>query len=296
MVKTVEIVKNTPVSSLGESPVWHPLEKVLYWIDITGGKLHRYNPEDEKCKTFDMGCMIGSVVPAHNKYSLIVAFEKGIYGYTLNGKLEKLSEYPVQEMENNRFNDGKCDPAGRLWIGTMNKEVIKEAGNLYSFDGNNLKLKQSGITISNGIAWSNDNKIMYYIDTFEYTIYKYDFDNITGSISNRQTAIMVPKQYGAPDGMTIDSDGMLWVAHWGGSAIRCWNPDSGKMIHNIDIPAPHVTSCTFGGKNLNTLYITSAREGLSKMQLNNFPKSGSVFKIKLNFKGSSSHYFKEPNK
>ena len=167
MAHIVEVVKNTPISNLGESPIWHPEEKVLYWVDITGGKLHRCNVKTKESQTFEMGCMIGTVVPANEKYAVLVALETGIYGLTSKGKLDKLSSFPENELQNNRFNDGKCDSAGRLWIGTMNKKVVRDAGNLYSFDGNKLSLKHSGITISNGMAWSNDSRIMYYIDTFE---------------------------------------------------------------------------------------------------------------------------------
>lgn len=291
MVNIVEGIKNTPLSLLGESPVWHPLEKVLYWVDITGEKLHRYNFEKEETETFEMGCMIGCVVPATKNYSVIVALETGIFGRTASGAFDKLSSYPSGELDANRFNDGKCDSAGRLWLGTMNKNVVKKAGNLYAFDGNNPLLKQTGITISNGMEWSKDGRTMYYIDTFDYTVYKYDFDLLTGSISNRRTAIKVAEKYGAPDGMTIDSRGMLWIAHWGGSAVRCWNPETGKMIQKIRVPAPHVTSCTFGGKNMDTLFITSAIEGLSEIQMKDFPLSGSVFKIKLDVEGTFNYCY-----
>ncbi|MEN8123183.1 MAG: SMP-30/gluconolactonase/LRE family protein [Bacteroidota bacterium] len=292
MAYKVKKVKNTPLSILAESPVWHPEEKVLYWVDIVGGKLFSYDPRKEETRTVKLGSMVGAVVPASGEYSVIVALETGVFGLTLNEELKKLSNYPENEIKDNRFNDGKCDPAGRFWIGTMNKNVIEKAGNLYVFNGNNLELKQPEVTISNGIAWSIDHKTMYYIDTAEYAVFAYDFDYLSGVISNRRIAIKIPEDAGAPDGMTIDSNGMLWVAHWGGFAVRCWDPGTGKIVDEIDIPAPHVTSCTFGGENLNTLYITTASEGLSEAQIQQYPLSGAIFKVELNVKGVSNYLFK----
>ncbi len=291
MGQKVEVVKNTPAAILGEGAVWHPIEKVLYWVDITGEKLHCYDPVKNENKTYPMGSMIGTVVPAIGKFSVVVALESGIHGVSGEGVLQKLTGYP-KEMQNNRFNDGKCDPAGRFWVGTMNKNVVKDAGNLYAFDGHELTVKQANVTISNGIIWSTDGQTMYYIDTPEFAIFAYDFDLETGNLSNRRVAVKIPNQLGAPDGMTIDSEGMLWVAHWGGKAVICWNPESGEQIQRIEIPAPHVTSCAFGDENLQTLYITTAREGMTDQQLQQYPLSGSLFKIQLDEQGSKAGIFK----
>lgn len=291
MTSLTEVVNNTPVSLLGESPIWHPTEATLYWIDITGKKLYRYNLQEEVSQTFNMEWMIGAVVPASGRYSVIVAMENGIHGITSDDKLEQLTGYPGNEINNNRFNDGKCDPLGRFWVGTMNKELVSEAGNLYAFDGKLLELKQSGVTISNGIAWSADALTMYYIDTFEYAVFAYDYVSSTGNIFNRRIAVKIPFDAGAPDGMTIDSNGMLWVAHWGGFAVRCWNPGTGEMVEEVYVPVPNVTSCTFGNQDLKTLYVTTAKEGLSKRQYQDYPLSGSIFKISMKAKGIHHYLF-----
>jgi sugar lactone lactonase YvrE len=287
----VEIVENTPLSQLGEGIIWHPVRQVWYWVDITGQQLHRYDPVTRQTVSIMLESMIGTVVPATGQFQVLVAMETGIYGMDEKAMFRKVSDYPLGEHQDNRFNDGKCDPAGRFWMGTMNKQVQKAAGNLYVFDGRSLMRKEHGVTISNGLAWSNDRSTMYYTDTYEYAIYAYDFDLESGEIGNRRVAIQVPEKEGAPDGMTIDEEGMLWVAHWGGGAVIRWNPLTGEVVQKIELPAPHITSCAFGGVDHQTLFITSAREGLSTAELENYPLSGSLFRVHTDCKGAAVNLF-----
>ncbi|MFV0505125.1 MAG: SMP-30/gluconolactonase/LRE family protein [Bacteroidales bacterium] len=288
----LELVANTPKARLGEGAVWHPVEQVLYWVDITEGKLHCYNPANEENQTFSMGSMIGTVVPAKGRFNVLVALETGIYGRALDGEMFKLADYP-REVANNRFNDGKCDPKGRFWVGTMNKKVIDGAGALYLFDGHQLAIKRSGMTIPNGVVWSSDGQTMYHVDTAESAVFAYDFNLESGALSRRRIAIKVPQELGVPDGMSIDSADMLWIAHWGGKAVVQWNPLTGEKGRVIDVPAPHVTSCAFGGENLKTLYITTAQEGLTDKQLREYPLSGSLFKIPIDVEGTYSGIYGE---
>ncbi len=286
MPQKVKPVTNTPIAILGEGSIWHPTENILYWIDITGEKLHKYDPEKGENKTLEMGSMIGTVVPSTGKYSAVVALESGIFGITPDGEKKLLSEYPQNELSNNRFNDGKCDPAGRFWIGTMSKDEIKGAGNLYSFAGKKLRVKQPNVTISNGIVWSADAKTMYYIDTPEMAVFAYDFNKETGNISNRRIAFMIPESLGYPDGMSIDEEDMLWIAMWNGAAVVRFNPGTGEMLEKIDVPALNVTSCAFGGKELKTLYITTAKQGMTAKQFVQYPLSGSLFVVECDVKGT----------
>jgi sugar lactone lactonase YvrE len=289
MTAIVKPVTNTPRAILGEGSIWHPAENVLYWIDITGEKLHRYDPEKEENQTVDMGSMIGTVVPSEGKYSVVVALETGIFGIGKNGEKELLHEYPDAEPSDNRFNDGKCDPAGRFWIGTMSKKETKGAGNLYSFNGKELRLKQPDVTISNGIVWSADTKTMYYIDTPEMAVFAYDFNKESGEISNRRIAFKVPETLGYPDGMSIDEEDMLWIALWNGAAVIRFNPATGEVLEKIELPALNVTSCAFGGEELKTLYITTAKQGMTEKQLEQYPLAGSLFVVECEVKGTPAN-------
>ena len=145
------------------------------------------------------------------------------------------------------------------------------------------------------MAWSPDHKWFYFIDTAEYVVYRYAYDVETGDISNKEVLFEIPKSYGGADGMCIDAEGMLWIAHWGGSCVRRWDPTSAEVIEIVEVNAPHVTSCCFGGKNLNTLYITTARSGMTKEQLKNAPLSGGLFTHKSKVSGIANSYFKNKN-
>ncbi|MBB3057638.1 sugar lactone lactonase YvrE [Mucilaginibacter gotjawali] len=168
-----------------------------------------------------------------------------------------------------------------------------EKGSFYVLDTNHsVTKKMSNVSISNGMAWSADHKIFYYIDTPTFTVVAYDFDKKTAEISNKRIIINIPKEDGSPDGMTIDSGGMLWIAHWDGWQITRWNPDTGKKLLSIPLPAARITSCAFGGDNLEDLYITSAKIGLNNDQLASQPLAGSLFVIKnIGYKGLPAFQF-----
>ncbi len=267
-------------SELGEGPLWHPNEKLLYWVDITPGLLNCFDPQSGLSQQWEMGSMIGTVVIDYPR-GLLVALESGIHHFSTHEGLKKLVDFPEAPHCGNRFNDGKSDPSGRLWIGTMNKKVRHQAGSLYCLDGKTFIKKLSGLTISNGMAWSDDQSKFYFTDTADQAVKVFDFDNQIGSISSGKVIVEIPETMGAPDGMTIDHEGKLWIALWGGNCVSRWSPETGKLLEKIELPAPHVTSCAFGGDNMQTLYITTAREGLTDSQLNEFPLSGGVFYYNL---------------
>jgi sugar lactone lactonase YvrE len=197
-----------------------------------------------------------------------------------NGEV-KLMYHPEVHLPENRFNDGKCDPAGRFWVGSMALSEKAGAGSLYMIEKDLMhSVKIAGVTISNGMAWSPDHRIFYYIDTPTFEVLAYDYDIITGNIRNKRVAIRIPKKEGFPDGMTIDKEGMLWIAHWEGWQVTRWNPHSGKMLLSIALPASKITSCTFGGNDLQDLYVTSAGIGLTEKQRGEQPLAGSLFIIK----------------
>ncbi|MDR1595281.1 MAG: SMP-30/gluconolactonase/LRE family protein [Prevotellaceae bacterium] len=279
-------------SDLGEGAIWHPKEKKLYWVDINQGFLHLYDPATGKNETVELGQKVGTVVPT-TKGNAIVALHDGIYRYSFAGKkLELLQPNPEKSTTNNRFNDGKCDPAGRFWVGTIG---ANNSAALYRMDADkSVHVMKRDVGTSNGIVWSLDKKTMYYIDTNTGKVVAYDYDNRTGDISNPRDAVVIPRGMGGPDGSTIDSEGMIWVAHWGGSCVARWNPKTGELLCKVEIPAKHVTSCAFGGKNLDTLYITTAREGLGEKDLQEYPLSGGLFVVKpVGVKGVKANLFVE---
>ena len=234
----------------------------MFWIDIEKKYLYIYNPEDKTNKSFQLPSKIGTVVPTKSN-TAIIALQDGIYTIDLiSGSLKLLSSIE-KDYTNHRFNDGKCDPSGRLWVGTMSNQMEFKKGSLYVVNSSGKANKKIGnLTIPNGIAWSLDGKIMYHIDTPTRAISLYKFDNMKGSIIKKQTTINIPKEFGFPDGMTIDSSGMLWVAMWKWLSVICCDPKTYKILSKVEVPAPNVTSCAFGGKNLEILYITSARYSL----------------------------------
>lgn len=288
----VELVIDSK-SELGEGAIWNDRTGELMWVNIKGKILNFYNPASGLNKEMLTGQMVGTVVPAESG-QVLVALQNGIYSLDPETGTKKLLADPEADKPDNRFNDGKCDPAGRLWAGTMSLVGAKQAGALYRFDPDTSVHKMvDGVGTSNGIVWSADKTKMYYIDTPTRQVMGYDYDNETGAISHPKVAVEIPEGAGYPDGMTIDEEDHLWVALWGGSAVACFNPENGELIRKIEVPAKNVTSCAFGGNDLGTLYITTARESTSDEDLQKFPHAGGVFKIRPGVKGVKAFFFND---
>jgi sugar lactone lactonase YvrE len=279
------------LSTTGEGAIWHPDRNSLFWVDIEGKKLFEYIPEKKACRVWRFDRMISTVVPETDS-TMIVALQNEIVRVNLNSGANT-SVVPIPDKNGNvRCNDGKCDPAGRLWVGTMSMKHVKGDGILYMLTSNGKvteKLKK--VSISNGIVWSSDKKFMYYNDTPTNRIARYRYNDSTGEILYDGVAVEIPKGTGSPDGMTIDSNDNLWVAQWGGSGVYCYSPYTGELLMKVDVPALHVASCAFGGEKLDTLYITTARAGLTKEQLDKYPLSGSLFKCVPGAKGVAANTF-----
>lgn len=277
-------------ATLGEGALWHPEQHLLYWVDIEGKALHLYDPASGEDKVWSVGSRIGTVVPVQGGGAL-VALQSGIHRIdTDTGKLTFITN-PIEE-EDIRFNDGKCDPSGRFWVGTMALDTRKGAAALYRMekDGSTEQVLDN-LTIANGIVWTADRKTMYFTDTRTQQVQAFDYDHETGAISNSRLVVEVPKADGSPDGMTIDVDGNLWIALHGGGAVVCYDPATGKLLQRVTVPTPQTTSCAFGGENLDTLYITTAREGLDEEKLKKYPQSGGLFSVKPGVRGVPAHYF-----
>jgi sugar lactone lactonase YvrE len=287
----VELVLDTK-SDLGEGAIWNYKTGELIWVDITGKILNFYTPKLKNNKEMLTGQMIGTVVPAESG-KMMVALENGFYQLDPETGAKKLIANPEEDIPGNRFNDGKCDPAGRFWAGTMSTTGKRQAGALYRLDADSTVHKMiDNVSTSNGIVWSPDYTKMYYIDTPTRKVMAWDYNNETGEISNPKPAVEVPEEMGYPDGMTIDADGNVWIALWSGSAVGCWNPETGELLRTIDVPAKNVTSVAFGDDDLGTLYITTARTGTSEEELEKFPLAGGVFKTRPGVKGVEAFFFK----
>lgn len=279
-------------ASLGEGAIWNHVTNTLWWVDIEGRKLNIYDPSTGNNREIEVGDRIGTVVPS-KQGSAIVALETGIFDLDLETGRQALLCNPLEDLDTIRFNDGKCDPAGRLWVGSMSLKFTQGVASLYRInpDGSYEEVFD-GVTISNGIVWSHDHSTVYYIDTPLGNVRAWDYDVATGAITNERVVITIPEGMGGPDGMTMDEEGMLWIALWGGNMVGRFNPETGKLIAKVNVPAPNVTSCAFGGPDLDVLYITTAGGDNAKM-LEEYPLAGSLFKAYTGVKGVKADFFSE---
>lgn len=278
-------------STLGEGPMWHPGYKKLYWVDIEKMELHNFDPFTKIHSMLNTQKRISSVIPAKNG-NLILALQGGIAELDLRTNSIKNFIDLETGIPMNRCNDGKCDKQGRLWVGTMNIDCKVGEGSLYCIDEklNSASVLQN-LTIANGMCWSLNGDKMYFIDSSEYCVKCFDFNLDYPGLSNERVVVKSRSDKELPDGMCIDSEGMLWIAFWGGSRVGRYDPQTGNQLAHIELPALNVTSCCFGGVDLKTLYITTAKKGLSQQQIFKYPFSGSLFSSKLDTCGLRVDFF-----
>jgi sugar lactone lactonase YvrE len=278
-------------NELGEGPVWHPYDNLLYWVDIKEGIIYYYDPLKKDYGWLITEKGVSAVAPSGPK-KIIVALPDEIaeVDFTTGEKIMITEIEP--HLEDSRCNDGKCDAGGRFWIGKMHQKAAPNCGSLYRVENNcSLTKVLSNLTISNGLDWSSDNKKMYFIDSFDRCVKCFDFEIHSGKISNEKIIIVTDNIKEMPDGMCVDDDGMLWAAFWGGGRIGRYDPETGEHLADIEVPALNVTSCTFGGKDYQTMFITSAREGLTLSEIEQYPLSGSLFSCKLPVRGLKANCF-----
>jgi len=264
---------------LGEGPIWDARTQTLYWLDILNKRI--YAGVDI---LFEADEFIGCIAP-HENGGLVLTKRLSFASLEVDPVRSALLLSLTDEPSNNRFNDGKCDPRGRFIAGTMDMNETDPTGSLYSFDGKSITKLLGDVTISNGMAWSTDHKTFYYIDTPTREVKAFDYDLETGAIANPRVALYIPESLGWPDGMTSDMQGNLWIAMWGGAQITKWNPNTGELLEQISVPAMNVSSCVFGGKDMNELFVTSARKGLDEDTLKRYPLTGGVFRLETNVEG-----------
>jgi sugar lactone lactonase YvrE/DNA-binding IclR family transcriptional regulator len=265
---------------LGEGPMWSPRDNALYWVDILTPSVHSYSATDGSSTETPIGAMASVVIPKATG-GLLLATPGGLMTFDAVDKRMTLLTHPEAERSGNRYNDGKCDRRGRLWISSMDMSTAVNRGNLFRVEADgSWKKMDSGFTVPNGLGWSPDSTRMYFTDSFRRTIYVYDFDLLTGTISNRRPLISFEEVDGKPDGLTVDADGCLWVAAWDAWHIARFSPD-GRKMQRIRMPVSRPTSCCFGGTNLETLFVTSASVRLGAQALAEAPLSGSLFALEV---------------
>jgi sugar lactone lactonase YvrE len=283
-------------ADLGEGPSWDSRHQCLDWVDIRQGRLHVFNPADGSDRSVEFGEMLGCSAPRRTG-GWVLGLESGFAVAELaflEGDMNAIHGIfaPEPNLPGNRFNDGKCDRVGRFLAGSMDHSEKHATGSLYSLTRQNvLKTLLQGTSISNGLTWSPDGKAFYYIDTPTRRVVRFDYDLDTGSISNPVSVISVPAEKGWPDGMTSDSDGMLWVALWSGARLTRWDPRSGQLLEEITFPALNVSSCIFGGPEFTDLYVTTARKDMTPEGLARYPHSGDLFRLHTNVRGLPTYEF-----
>ncbi len=270
---------------LGEGPIWSCEEQALYWVDIEAHCFHRLCVTTGSHSCFDVGLPVGALA-FRASGGLVLATRDGFAFWDPESQALDFVADPEPGKPGARFNDGGVDRQGRFWAGTMSKDPTSS---LYRLDPDgSVHRMESGVTISNGIGWSPDNRTMYYTDSPVRMIYAYDFDPATGAIENRRPFVHTPDEKGVPDGMTVDREGFVWSARWDGWKVTRYDPD-GKVEREIQMPVQRPTSCTFGGPELTDLYITSAWTGLSDVERAGQPLAGDLFRLPTGVGG-----FEEP--
>lgn len=285
-------------SLLGESPMWHPREQVLYYCDIPGRKLQRFNPDSGALAHWDFETDVASCAPMLGG-NLLLAMRDGLWRFNpASAVRRKLADAPYDGTKE-RFNDGKCDPQGRFWVGTIYEPRSPALASLHCFSAGKLVRRADGITVSNGLAWSPCGRTMYWSDTAAHQIYAFDFEPASGALSGRRVfASFPPKQpgqtldsYGGrPDGAAVDVEGCYWVAMFEGQRLLRLSPE-GELLREVRLPVRCATMPCFGGPDLKTLYITTARQNRPALELIEQPFAGCVLALDVDVAGLPVNFF-----
>jgi sugar lactone lactonase YvrE len=278
---------------LGESAIWCSSTNVLYWVDIRTPALRRLDPRTGQVSSWTLNDLCGAVILSTDR-RLLLAMRTGVFVF--DPVSENLHPFVAPEPEslNNRLNDSKCDRCSRLWTGTMRDYGMARTGSLYRIGGDSSCTRMLGdITVPNALSWSPDNRLMYFADTPDGQIRSYEFDADEGRLG-AMTIVESGKLPGRPDGATVDSEGCLWSARYQGSCVARITPD-GRIDRIIEVPASQVTSCSLGGPDLRTLYITTARQKLTPADLASQPLAGGLFAIRVDVGGLPEPRFALPS-
>lgn len=270
---------------LGEGLLWSAREDAVFWVDIIGQKVHRHSLNDGQTKSWDMPEKIGWLVERRDKPGFIAGMQSGFVELTLEPFSVRHLADPEPHFPNNRMNDCCVDHLGRIWAGTMDVAIENVTGSLYRFDQNHEVTKlDSEYLITNGPAFGAARECVYHTDTGPGIVYRFDLSS-DGRPANKKEFIRFEKSWGLPDGMTVDAEGGLWVAHWGGRCVSRFTKD-GRRERWIDLPASQITNVVFAGKNLDRMFVTSAADGKSDE-----PHAGALFEVNPGVKGLAPNLF-----
>ena len=267
----------------GESPVWDAARACLWWVDINGPSLFQLTPATGAVAQWDFAEALGCVAVRADG-ALLLALRSGLVRFDpATGEQSVIAAAPY-DPKTYRFNDGKTDPQGRFWVGTMHEPRTERSAELYCLTEVGLESRASDVMVSNGLAWSPDGTRMYHSDTRAHAIYTYPMDPATGQIGARTVFATLPPEGGRPDGAAVDAEGCYWSAQFAGGRVLRFSP-TGDILEEIRLPVSRCTMVAFGGADLQTLYITSACEGLTEAEQAAEPLAGSLFKVAVSVKG-----------
>lgn len=278
-------------AAIGECPRWHPHERRLYWVDILEPSLNALDPATGQTERWLMPERIGCF-GFRREGGLIAGMQLGIYIVELDPtvRTERVFAFEADNPQT-RFNDGRVDPGGRFWAGTVIESMDKRVGSLFRYDPNGTCTRMvDKLICSNGLAFSPDGRIMYHSDSRQDYVWAWDYDRETGGISNQRVFLGIDIQEGRPDGAAVDVEGFYWICHIGGWHLARYSPD-GVIDRVVGIPVQRPTMCGFGGPDLRTLYITSATYPLSAAELRKQPLAGGLFALEVDVPGFPEPFF-----
>jgi len=283
-------------AELGEGVCWSPARQALYWVDILGRRLMRWHPSTGAQHCWTMPDTIGTVAERADDAGLVVALRRGPAFFDPDtGTLEALPAPETERArENNRFNDGKCDPRGRFWAGSMDMACVARTGALYVLPAGARTMScawDAGFAVTNGPAWSLDGRTIWVNETARRVVHAAAFDPENGRLADPRPWLSFAPEDGYPDGMAVDAQGRLWIAHWAGACVSCHAPDDGRELARVALPTSNITNVAFGGPDFGTLFVSSAATELSDAQRAAQPHAGALFMVETDARGLAAARF-----